>query len=118
MIGLIIGTTICGYLIYISVKTKCKKNSQPVANIPIIPITGVIDQQTIYTVNEDDYSKFSIATSEMTNDNEICSICLEEIEMNQNIRVLNCFHKYHKNCIEEWLNISLICPQCNCEFKS
>ena len=41
-----------------------------------------------------------------------CSICLET---NQNIQIrkLKCNHKFHMNCIEEWLKMEKRCPLCN-----
>ena len=31
-----------------------------------------------------------------------CSICLNNIQANDNIIILNCEHSYHKNCLEQW----------------
>lgn len=43
-----------------------------------------------------------------------CSICLEEIELDQYVRVLTCNHTFHKVCIEKWVEKSLStdCPFC------
>ena len=41
-----------------------------------------------------------------------CSICLET-NQNLQIRKLKCNHKFHMNCIEEWLKIEKRCPLCN-----
>jgi hypothetical protein len=40
-----------------------------------------------------------------------CSICLETIENNYNI-LYKCFHKFHKECIDRWLNKNKTCPYC------
>ena len=40
-----------------------------------------------------------------------CAICLE-INDSESI-FLNCNHKFHKNCITEWLNIKPTCPLCS-----
>jgi len=46
-----------------------------------------------------------------------CPICLEELGKNQKIRVLECMHKYHKKCFDQWFlnknHINIICPICN-----
>jgi hypothetical protein len=47
-----------------------------------------------------------------------CSICLEEKQ--DDITVLLCKHKFHKNCINDWLKIKQICcvSQANTSFAS
>jgi hypothetical protein len=40
-----------------------------------------------------------------------CSICLETID-HTNIKSLGCNHKFHVNCIDEWLQIRRQCPLC------
>ena len=42
-----------------------------------------------------------------------CRICLEEYEQDEEIKILPCFHKYHKMCIDNWLKHSVKCPICN-----
>jgi hypothetical protein len=40
-----------------------------------------------------------------------CSICTEDFEKGQDVRVLPCNHKYHPACIDPWLlNVSGTCP--------
>ena len=41
-----------------------------------------------------------------------CSICLENYKKNDIINVLKCGHKYHKNCIDDWINDNNNCPLC------
>ncbi|GMI66069.1 hypothetical protein HRI_000276200 [Hibiscus trionum] len=45
---------------------------------------------------------------------ESCAICLEEYVQGEKVRVLpRCKHMFHKDCIEEWLQVpSLHCPIC------
>lgn len=49
---------------------------------------------------------------ESANGQKECIICLEEFKGNQNIRLLQCMHYFHKKCIDEWLNNNTICPEC------
>nr|KYP57370.1 RING finger protein 13 [Cajanus cajan] len=47
------------------------------------------------------------------NDVEQCYICLAEYEEGDQIRVLPCFHEYHKSCVDKWLKeIHGVCPLC------
>ena len=41
---------------------------------------------------------------------EHCSICLEIIHNNPNITICN--HKFHRNCLNQWLNHNNTCPMC------
>lgn len=42
----------------------------------------------------------------------VCAICTEEILADANISKLNCNHKYHRDCLQPWLdsNYHKICP--------
>jgi hypothetical protein len=40
-----------------------------------------------------------------------CSICTEDFQVGEDVRVLPCDHQYHPNCIDPWLiNVSGTCP--------
>ena len=41
-----------------------------------------------------------------------CPICLDYFEINDNIRILKCNHKFHKDCIDLWFDKQLNCPMC------
>jgi len=41
-----------------------------------------------------------------------CSICLAEYEDEDEIKVLQCDHIFHKECIDRWLFINFTCPIC------
>ncbi|KAJ0979345.1 hypothetical protein J5N97_014819 [Dioscorea zingiberensis] len=43
---------------------------------------------------------------------ERCTICLEEYEDRANLGVLNCRHEFHFCCIKQWLQIKNVCPIC------
>jgi hypothetical protein len=43
----------------------------------------------------------------------VCSICLENFENDDNVRLLRCHHVYHNECIKEWFERSSKCPLCN-----
>lgn len=47
-----------------------------------------------------------------------CSICTEDFQMGEDLRVLPCHHKFHPACIDPWLlNVSGTCPLCRIDLN-
>jgi hypothetical protein len=44
-----------------------------------------------------------------------CVICLDDVETEW--RDLECHHRYHKSCIENWIAIRAKCPMCMKSIK-
>lgn len=46
-----------------------------------------------------------------------CHICLDELDASSPIAILNCGHKFHYKCIQEWINkthrIDKLCVICD-----
>jgi hypothetical protein len=47
----------------------------------------------------------------------ICAICLDEEEINEEWCKLSCSHNYHKNCIRVWILTKTNCPECRSEIR-
>ena len=43
-------------------------------------------------------------------DKDICCICLDKL--NNNIKTLSCNHKFHINCLNQWILSNPTCPIC------
>ena len=44
-----------------------------------------------------------------------CSVCLGDINLfdkKKKISILNCGHFFHANCLNDWLNHQMNCPEC------
>jgi len=51
-------------------------------------------------------------------DSLTCSICTEDFERGQDVRVLPCNHSFHPACIDPWLlNVSGTCPLCRIDLR-
>ena len=50
--------------------------------------------------------------------NITCNICLENFEVGNILRVLECNHEFHENCIITWLKSNNTCPICRHELES
>ena len=59
------------------------------------------------------------STDGASNDDALgCTICTEDFEKGQDIRVLPCDHKFHPECVDPWLlNVSGTCPLCRVDLR-
>tara|TARA_Y100000816_G_C26107484_1_gene589056 strand:- start:5182 stop:6045 length:864 start_codon:yes stop_codon:yes gene_type:complete len=46
-----------------------------------------------------------------------CSICLDEIEIKDGLKIRSCGHIFHKDCISEWVDKRNNCPLCRTVVK-
>ena len=45
-------------------------------------------------------------------ENNECIICLEKMIKGERVKILECGHVYHYNCINEWFKRKRECPLC------
>lgn len=55
----------------------------------------------------------SICFAEDSVSSECCLVCKCEFELNDSIYKIECDHKYHVECLNEWFKTALTCPLCN-----
>ncbi len=68
-------------------------------NLPSAPPLGhTEDDNGIITVLKKDTSQ--------------CSICIELMKIGETIRILDCMHRFHKDCVDPWLGQHNTCPEC------
>ena len=56
--------------------------------------------------------------SQINNNVEICSICLDNINSQPIHELDECKHKFHSSCLITWLRINNDCPMCRSKSKS
>jgi hypothetical protein len=49
--------------------------------------------------------------SDQTND-KTCAICFEDYDLQSKVRVFECTHGFHSECIDLWIQRKAICPTC------
>lgn len=94
------------------------------SDIPIIPLNVseelriFLDENVpVYPTNEQitNASRTYSATSRMI---DICAICQDGIESEQQVRHLTqCNHYFHKNCIDTWFRQNVHCPTCRQDIR-
>lgn len=56
-------------------------------------------------------------SNSISNDYIDCCICLDKFDENHKSIVLECNHRFHKECILNWLKKELNCPLCRKKFE-
>ena len=60
----------------------------------------------------DTYHKLPIIKILKNEGGVVCSICIDEFKKGDSIRKLVCKHKFHDNCLLEWVKLHSECPMC------
>ena len=69
-----------------------------------------LDQGTI-----DSYPRVVIGESGrmLKQGDDTCTICLTEYHINDTLKIMpECLHRFHVNCLDEWLRSNPTCPVC------
>ncbi|KAL4449729.1 hypothetical protein ABPG74_008102 [Tetrahymena malaccensis] len=86
---------------------------EPIRNLPITKYTGKNNKANgseNQEENKDQNDQENIVKGE--DEEELCNICLENLNNNSELRVLPCSHFYHTFCIDKWLLAKQSCPNC------
>jgi hypothetical protein len=71
----------------------------------------------VYPSNQEINASTTIHTATRRQD-DICAICQDDIEINQEVRRLNhCGHYFHRNCIDTWFQGNVHCPTCRHDIR-
>jgi len=73
----------------------------PPASVP----SGLTDEQISQTSSVFEYLQGQEKS-------QSCTICMDEFQPGDRVRILPCFHQYHVACVDEWLHQHPDCPIC------
>ncbi|KAF5734103.1 hypothetical protein HS088_TW16G00545 [Tripterygium wilfordii] len=59
-----------------------------------------------------------VNAEDVENNNALCAVCKDEINVGKKAKQLPCEHKYHGDCILPWLGIRNTCPVCRHELPT
>ncbi|XP_062206452.1 probable E3 ubiquitin-protein ligase ZFP1 isoform X2 [Phragmites australis] len=57
-------------------------------------------------------SSMADQSSKSSLENDACIICQEEYQVKDCIGTLDCGHRYHAECVKQWLTVKNLCPIC------
>jgi hypothetical protein len=77
-----------------------------------------LDQRVLVSPTAEEIDSATNVFTPNTQQPDLCTICQDEIEANQQVRRINhCTHYFHKNCIDTWLTTSVHCPTCRHDIR-
>ncbi|KAL8132292.1 hypothetical protein AgCh_007968 [Apium graveolens] len=59
-----------------------------------------------------------ITEGDVENDNTLCAVCKDGMNVGEKAKQLPCSHRYHGDCIVPWLGIRNTCPVCRYELPT
>ncbi|XP_074370833.1 uncharacterized protein LOC141711988 [Apium graveolens] len=59
-----------------------------------------------------------ITEGDVENDNALCAVCKDGMNVGEKAKQLPCSHRYHGDCIVPWLGIRNTCPVCRYELPT
>eukprot|EP00928_Gymnodinium_smaydae_P072375 TRINITY_DN55749_c0_g1_i1.p1 TRINITY_DN55749_c0_g1~~TRINITY_DN55749_c0_g1_i1.p1 ORF type:complete len:359 (+),score=90.80 TRINITY_DN55749_c0_g1_i1:78-1154(+) len=72
-----------------------------------IDANTVARRTLITTLGEQDQNSGGLSEEHRT-----CMVCLEEFRGGDEVRILPCLHRYHRECVDNWLAVNRHCPVC------
>ncbi|PPD98133.1 hypothetical protein GOBAR_DD04834 [Gossypium barbadense] len=59
-----------------------------------------------------------VTQEDVVNNNALCAVCKDEVNLGEKMKQLPCAHRYHGDCIIPWLGIRNTCPVCRHELPT
>lgn len=62
--------------------------------------------------------EFKFNQNQDSSEKKNCVICMEDIEQEENVKLLHCSHLFHSECLNKWLLEKSTCPMCMTSINS
>jgi hypothetical protein len=93
------------------VKDSIMKHGGTIIVQPTRAYVEVITKEDVNGMDDDSISKIPVVEyNHPTQD--ACSICLEQFDPGDLVRLLKCGHIFHPSCVRDWLKKEATCPMC------
>jgi hypothetical protein len=77
-----------------------------------------LDQRVIVHPTQEEIEQASLVYNSTGQQDDICAICQDIIEQNQQVRrLLHCGHHFHLICIDTWFRENVHCPTCRHDIR-
>merc|ERR1712098_47815 len=70
------------------------------------------DNESVGGLTDEQIDGIKSRTLRKSRTDERCCICLGDFEKGESVRVLDCDHLFHKECVDTWLRQNRRCPLC------
>jgi len=67
--------------------------------------------------NIEAFPSYKYDGSHLPEEKNMCVVCQAEYEKDEEIRVIPCLHFFHKECIDQWMMRSCVCPICKSKIE-
>ncbi|XP_030078450.1 E3 ubiquitin-protein ligase RNF43 [Microcaecilia unicolor] len=107
--------TVLAIILYAVFRIKCRDNQTQ----------DTVQQQTLHAISQLATRKYKPRTqsehgswkaghehASSCSSAPVCAVCLEEFTEGQDLRIISCFHEFHKECVDPWLQQHRTCPLC------
>lgn len=81
-------------------------------------IQGFLNQRVVIYPTEEEINRATTVYRSTRRQDDICAICQDDIEANQEFRRINhCNHYFHSDCIDTWFTSNVHCPTCRHDIR-
>ena len=113
--------------IKVVIRTPTSTRSEEKEEEPTLTITFTLetygdDLSNVFSLsgNNDIYSQLFSGTRKLAltkfknaqNVAEECVICKKNYTLNEDLCINSCLHKFHYDCLEQWIRVKPTCPMC------
>merc|ERR1712179_169890 len=84
-------------------------------SIPIIMEEVLNSLEMKQIITEENVMESMDVKHEVIEEQDICAICIDILE--DEVEIMDCTHKYHHDCISEWMTQNPVCPVCRASLK-